>query len=245
MITIPHFTYETIVTYADVALDGKLSYPGMLRILQEAAACASAECGYGFKDIPRNGVCWVLTGWRLELFQRPDWNDRITIHTWPRSVDGFLSDRDFEIFSGDHVIGRCTSRWFLISPSTGRITRVTDAVRSAYTINDRRLFDSDIPSNGTSDPNATVTYTHTVERRDLDTYRHVNNLRYLDFALEALPQEVYEALPATVDIVYRKQILPGTEIRCLYSRTDDGRHQIEVRSGDDAASIHHAYIYFY
>ena len=55
------------------------------------------------------------------------------------------------------------------------------------------MFDSDIPTNGTPDPDATVTYTHIVERRDLDTYRHVNNLRYLDFALEALPQEVYDA----------------------------------------------------
>ena len=245
MIAISHFTYDTIVTYADVAVDGKLSYPGMLRILQEAAACASAECGYGFKDIPRNGVCWVLTGWRLTLSERVDWNDHLTVHTWPRSVDGFLSDRDFEIFCNDKVIGKGSSRWFLISPKTGRITRVTDAVRNAYTINDRRMFDADIPSNGTPDPNAVVTYTHTVERRDLDTYLHVNNLRYLDFALESLPKAVYDALPQTVDIVYRKQILPDTEIRCLYSFTEDGRHQVEIRSGSDDSPTHHAYIWFY
>lgn len=245
MISISFFTYEATVTYADVALDGKLSYPGMLRILQEAAACASAERGYGFKDIEKNGVCWVLTGWRLELFERADWNDHLVIHTWPRSVEGFLSDRDFEILLNDHVVGRGSSRWFLVNPGTGRITRVTDAVRSAYTLNDRRMFETDIPANGTPSPDAKITYTHTIERRDLDTYRHVNNLRYLDFALEALPQEVFDAKPATVDIVYRKQILPGTEIRCLYSVTDDGRHQIEVRSGNDAAPTHHAYIWFY
>lgn len=245
MIIIPHFTYEAVVTYADVAMDGKLSYPGMLRILQEAAARASAACGYGFKDIERNGVCWVLTGWRLELFERANWNDTLTIHTWPRSVDGFLSDRDFEIFAGNRVIGRCSSRWFLVKPDTGRITRVTEAVRSAYTINERRMFETDIPSNGTPAPGAVITYTHTVERRDLDTYRHVNNLRYLDFALEALPQEIFDARPSTVDIVYRKQILPGTEICCLYSLTEDGRHQIEVRSGDDTSPVHHAYIWFY
>ena len=245
MITISHYTYEAVVSYDDVSLDGKLSYPGMLRILQEAAACASAECGYGFKDIDRNGVCWVLTGWRLELFERADWNDRITVHTWPRSVDGFLSDRDFDIFSGGRVIGRCSSRWFLVSPKTGRITRVTDTVRNAYTLNERRMFESDIPSNGIPAPNAATTYTHTVERRDLDTYRHVNNLRYLDYALESLPQEIYDAHPATVDIVYRKQILPGTEIRGLYSVTEDGRHQVEIRSGSDESPVHHAYIWFY
>lgn len=245
MITISYFTYESAVSYADVAQDGNLSHAGMLRILQEAAACASAACGFGFRDIPRNGVCWVLTGWRLQLSERPDWKSRITVHTWPRSVDGFLSDRDFEIFTDGRVIGRCTSRWFLVNPATGRVTRVTDAVRSAYTLNDRRMFDTDIPSNGMSASDAPVTFTHRVERRDLDTYRHVNNLRYLDFALEALPEDVYHSLPATVDIVYRKQILPNTEIRCLYTLTDDGRHQIEVRSGSDDSPVHHAYIWFY
>ena len=243
--TISHFTYQAVVTYPDVGPSGYLTHAGMLRILQEAAACASAQCGYGFRDIERNGVCWVLTGWRLELFERPDWNTPLTIHTWPRSVDGFLSDRDFEIFANDRSIGRCTSRWFLINPATGRITRVTDAVRSAYEIDTRRLFDEDLPSNGTPLLDAALTYTHTVERRDIDTYRHVNNLRYLDFALEALPQEVLDHLPGTVDIVYRKQILPETQIRCLYAKTEDGKHQIEIQSGDENAPVHHAYIWFY
>lgn len=245
VIGISYFTYETAVTYADVALDGRLSYPGMLRILQEAAACASAACGFGFRDIPRNGVAWVLAGWRLELSERPDWKEHVTIHTWPRSVDGIHSDRDFEIFSAGHVIGRATSRWLLVDAANGHITRVTDAVRAAYTVNDRRMFETDIPSRGTPAPDAVVTYTHTVERRDLDTYHHVNNLRYLDFALEALPRAVYDALPSTVDIVYRKQILPGTELRCLYSVTAEQVHQIELRSGSEEAPVHHAYLRFY
>ena len=245
MIVIPHFTYEATVTYGDVAADGFLSHQGLLRILQEAAACASAERGFGFRDIPRTGVCWVLTGWKLELIARPDWNTKLTIHTWPRSVDGFLSDRDFEIFADGQTIARGSSRWFLVNPATGRVTRVTDDVRNAYTLNPRRMFDTDIPSNGISAPDAPITYVHTIERRDLDTYRHVNNLRYLDFAAEALPRDIYDAMPATVDIVYRKQILPGTEIRCLYTLTEDGKHQIEVRSGDEASPVHHAFIWFY
>lgn len=245
MIFIPYFTYESTVAYPDVALDGLLSHAGMLRILQEAAAVASDERGFSFKTIDRTGVCWILIGWRLALCSRPEWNSQLTIHTWPRSVDGFMSEREFEVFSDGQLVARATSRWFLINPATGRITRVTDAVRSAYDIDERRLFDTDIPSNGTPLPDAQVTYTHTVSRNDIDTYRHVNNLRYLDFALEALPAEIYENLPATMEIVYRKQILPGTSIRCLYALTGDGKHQIEVQSGEGADTVYHAYIWFY
>lgn len=245
MIFIPYFTYESTVAYPDVALDGLLSHAGMLRILQEAAAVASDERGFSFKTIDRTGVCWILIGWRLTLCSRPEWNSQLTVHTWPRSVDGFMSEREFEVFSDGQLVARATSRWFLINPATGRVTRVTDAVRTAYDIDERRLFDTDIPSNGTPLPDAQVTYTHTVSRSDIDTYRHVNNLRYLDFALEALPADIYENPPATMEIVYRKQILPGTSIRCLYALTGDGKHQIEVQSGEGADTVHHAYIWFY
>ncbi len=213
--------------------------------MQEAAALASHERGFSFKTIEKTGVCWVLMGWKLDLMIRPEWLSKLTIHTWPRSVDGFMSERDFEVFCDGKVIARATSRWFLLSAATKRITRVTDAVRSAYDIDERRLFEDDIPANGTPAENAAVTYTHTISRADIDTYQHVNNLRYADFAMESLPEDIYVDTPTIMEIVYRKQILPGTEIRCLYSLNQDGKHQIEVRSGDDTNPIHHAYIWFY
>ena len=64
-------------------------------------------------------------------------------------------------------------------------------------------------------------------------------------ALEALPQEVYDHLPATVDVAFRKQILLGTPIRCLYAHLEDGRHQVEIRSGPEDAPVHHAFLWFY
>lgn len=226
-------------------MDGNLSHAGLLRILQEAAALASHERGISFRTMDKTGICWILMGWKVELIERPEWNSRLTVHTWPRSLDGFTSEREFEVFCGERVIARATSRWFLLNAETKRITRINDFVRSAYELNERSLFETEIPSNGTPLPDALVTYTHTVSRSDIDTYLHVNNLRYLDFALEALPREIYDTPPATMEIVYRKQILPGTEIHCLYGLTEDGRHQIEVRSGDEENTQHHAYIWFY
>jgi acyl-ACP thioesterase len=90
-----------------------------------------------------------------------------------------------------------------------------------------------------------VTYTATVGRHDIDTNRHVNNIHYLDYALEALPEDVAEAPPQTLEVVYRRQILLGTPIRCLYSKTPDGRHQVEVRSGEESDPTHHAYLWLY
>lgn len=244
VVSISHFMYPCAVTYGDVGVDGRLCHKGALRLLQEAAAIDSQLCGYGLLNAAETGVCWILTGWRVQLVERPLWNTPLTVETWPRTMDGFLSDRDFRIFSGDKLIARATSRWCLVSTHTGHVTRVTDAVRSAYTLDPLAMFSENLRTNGKSD-NAAECFSGVVGRRDIDTNRHVNNLHYLDYALEALPEDLFDHIPDTLEIVYRKQILLGTPIRCLYQQSADGRHQVEIRSGEEDSPIHHAFLWFY
>ena len=59
--------------------DQRLSFSGLLRILQEAASVASDDVGYGLKDIARTGVHWILTGWRVELMERPGWRTALKV----------------------------------------------------------------------------------------------------------------------------------------------------------------------
>lgn len=245
MNTTSYFTYETEITYDELGPDQRLSRRGLLKILQETAAIASDERGYGIKDIPRNGVFWLLAGWRLELRERPAWRSRLTVQTWPRTMNGFQSERDFLVYHGEDLTARASSRWLLVNTSTGKAARVTDAVRSAYELDGRVLFDEPIPTNGKTPDGAPVTFSATIGRREIDTNGHVNNIHYLEFALEALPEEVFRHLPGTVDITFRRQILPGTSIRCLYCVTEDGKHQVEIRSGGEEQPVHHAFAWFY
>lgn len=237
------------MAYSDLGPDGLLSRAGLLRSLQEAASIASDNVGFGLKDIPRTGVHWILSAWRLEMAARPSWRSALEVETWPRALEGFSSERDYlvwEIADGARrLAARGTSKWLLLDAKTNKITRVTDRVRAAYATEEEALFRDPIPKNGKSPAGAAVTFQTTVGRRDIDTNLHVNNIHYLDYAVEALPEEVYEALPDTVDIVFRKQILLGTPIQCLYSRTEDGKHQVEIRSGQDGEAVHHAYVWFY
>ena len=107
------------------------------------------------------------------------------------------------------------------------------------------VFDTPARTNGRSSPGAQLACAVQVGRRDIDTNRHVNNIHYLDYALEALPQEVFDHLPDTVEVVYRRQILLGASIRCLYSVTEDGQHQVEIQSGQGDDLVRHAFVWFY
>lgn len=248
MIHTPHYLYETDAAYSDVGPDQRLTHQGLLRILQEAAAIASDEVGYGLKDIPRTGVHWILSGWRVELKNRPSWRAGLRVETWPRAMDGFLSDRDFLVRSGGDLVAQGTSRWLLLNAGTGRMTRISDTVRSAYAgqMDETSVFGGEeLSGNGKTPEGTPAAFETVVGRRDIDTNHHVNNLHYLDYAVEALPEEVYQSLPDTVEIAFRRQILLGTPIRCLYSLTEDGRHQVEIRSENGGKTTHHAFVWFY
>ena len=53
-----------------------------------------------------------------------------------------------------------------------------------------------------------------VQRRDIDINKHVHNLYYLDFAYEALPEEIYENCEFNnIEIMYKKQIKLNNEIK--------------------------------
>ena len=228
--------------------DQRLSFSGLLRILQEAASVASDDVGYGLKDIARTGVHWILTGWRVELMERPGWRTALKVETWPRTMDGFRPDRDFLVWDGETLAARGTSRWVLMDAGTGRLTRITEAVRASYLpqADSLSVFDGAAPAgHGTTPGGVPAAFETVVGRRDIDTNHHVNNLHYLDYALEALPEEVYRHLPGTAEIAFRRQILLGTAIRGLYTLTEEGKHQVEIQSENEGKVIHHAFIWFY
>lgn len=238
------FTYETTVAYGDVGLDLCLNHRGLLRMMQEAAALDSKRCGYGVTDTERTGYLWILAGWRVTLLEKVGWTAPVAVQTWARNLNGFFSDRDYLAHSDGRLIAQGTSRWMLINAHTGRLTRITEEIRRAYGNEEKSVYDDPLPANGTSDPAARETCVITVGRRDLDTNHHVNNLHYLDYALEAVPEEVALQPPATVEILFRRQILQHTRVRCLYSVTPSGRHQVELVSGEKPLT-HHAFAWLY
>lgn len=80
-------------------------------------------------------------------------------------------------------------------------------------------------------------------RRDIDINKHVHNLYYLDYANEALPEEIYkDARFDNIEIMYKKQIKLGDEINCYYSKEED-KNIITIKSKDD--KILHAIVELY
>ena len=241
-----HYEFQCKVEYPDLGVDARLSHLGTLRMMQEAACQDSSRTGYGPFDVERNGVAWIICGWKLRLDRRPHWGEALTVHTWPRTMSSHLSERDFQIFdSHGNLICAATSRWLLIDVRTGRVTNVTPEIAAAYPLdNSCRAMEEELVSSGKSPENAAETFTYTALRRDLDMFRHANNLHYLELAREALPAEVAEQNFPNIEILYKRQIRQGDRVHFLYSYDDaEKKHLVELRNDDGRKC--HALVWFY
>ena len=71
-----------------------------------------------------------------------------------------------------------------------------------------------------------------VSKRDIDTNHHVNNLNYLDFAYDAIPDDIYfNSNFKNVEIMYKLEAKLGDTLNLTYSREDDF-HYVSIGNKD-------------
>jgi len=211
-----------------------ISNKGFLSILQDIAEMHSASVGYGVTDIDKTNYSWALLNWKVQFINRPKYGETITIKTWSRYSTKLYSYRDFEIYdSKQNLIGIASSKWVLIDVSKGRIAKLEDDIMSLYNPEDKSVFNIveidkiDEPSDITS------TINYTIRKADIDVNNHVNNLCYVDIALEAFPGTTNEFNSCNnFEIMYKHQIRIDDEIDVSYS-VQNNENYVVIKSNND------------
>ncbi|MCL2383307.1 MAG: thioesterase [Oscillospiraceae bacterium] len=149
--------------------------------------------GYGPANMRETKYAWILLNWKLKVFSRPAWNEKITIKTWPRAFNRCYSYRDLEMYDEDgNLVAIAASRWTLVSLETNSICKVPPEMAEKYSMFDKSLFEEPVFNKLHEPESSKLKFEQIAGRRDIDTNRHVNNISYISYAYEALPQEVYD-----------------------------------------------------
>lgn len=229
------FSKKITVKYSDIDFSGNFSLKALMTYLQDIAGCHSSSVGYGYADIPNTHVTWLVLDWKVQLLKQPDYNTELTISTWPRTLDKFYSYRDFEVYDANkNLIALASSKWLLYNTQEKRIARVTEDIVKAFPLESKSAFDKPLNERPKEPSESSLEFECTIQRRDIDTNEHVNNLHYIDYAMEALPEEIYKSNQfTTVEIHYKKEIKYKDTIRCFYSFRNN-KHVVTIKSKDGA-----------
>lgn len=168
---------------------GNLGLFALLNIFQDIASNHAELLGLGLKEMHTLKKFWVLTRQAVRMEEWPKWKDEIVVKTWIRLESGPFSSRDFSIHKGNQQIGVCSTSWVSL-----------DAESRKPVIFDRSNILSQLIDQGKVDLEATKIAPQTtvedlirfhVRNSDLDHNMHVNNTKYAQWILDAIPLELH------------------------------------------------------
>ena len=228
------FTKKFDITFSDVDINNKLSNKGILRIMQEIAGLHSSSLGYGLNDSNKTGYAWLLLNWKLRVFSRPKWESTLTVKTWSKSMNPLFAYRDVEILdSNNNLVAVGSSKWILFDINKKSLIKIPTEVKESFPNVDKSVFEEKFVEKLKEPENSNFVYEYSIQRRDIDTNHHVNNLNYLDYAYEALPEDVFANINlSNVEIMYKHEAKLGDKISVFYSHTENDEYIITIKDNE-------------
>ncbi len=162
----------------------RLSLVGMLNLLQDIAWMHASRLGWGYDDLITKGTIWVLSRQKLVMTDWPVWEDKVTIHTWPRPSGSILALREFEICVGDKKVGECSTSWIVLDWNTRKIQKL-DRIMSGIPARSEGMLEISAERIVPRQDLAEAARFH-VRNSDLDVNGHVNNTRYAQWITDAM-----------------------------------------------------------
>lgn len=192
---------------SDYDRDGKLSYEAVLQILETAGSHHSDSAGDNVIEGSQSGIAWILTDWRVQVIRRTDSKEELHIMTWVRGkVPANTVFRDFILTDNNGIeVIRAEAKFALLDLAAGKLTRISKELFASYQPEDKSVFDTAAPrirAPAEYDSEQTII----LRRSDIDFNGHVHNTKYVDYAMEVQPDEVYKNEIKAFRIVYMKPV---------------------------------------
>ena len=204
---------------------GHLSPTAVLDIFQDLATEHSIDMGMGIDELMERGLIWVVVRQKLEF--RPNIackpHQQVRVRTWPHDPTRLNIQRDYALYNleGDLLV-KGTSEWLLLDMESKKFASVIENYPGELDFCEDRAFEGKlkkIKDFDAEEPTCTVT----PQFSDVDFNQHINNARYLNFVMNAIPQAPDRPL-RSLQIDYRKELMPGETVSLFTAADEAGTH---------------------
>jgi medium-chain acyl-[acyl-carrier-protein] hydrolase len=184
---------DTKIPSYDVSLNGQTKFYTLCNILLDSAAVHANQYRFGYRDMQKENVYWVLSRFHIIMHQYPIMDDRVSVETWPKGLKKLFFTRDYRILSEDgRLLTTATTAWLVLDRSTGRPRKMeqNNSLLGFY-IDDLHAIEQlpgKLPGINGADRQMPVMARYS----DLDINKHVNAVKYIEWVQNCYPQEQYE-----------------------------------------------------
>lgn len=217
----------------DVTPRGTASVLALCDFLQESAGNHAAELGVSMEELLAGDQAWVLAFLHLHIDRYPAWHDTVEVKTWPSGLERLYATREFVLSASGTSFARATSAWLVIDTNRRRPCRPPKVLHELSTPSREPAVEHNFEPLSVPDGPPDHKRDFRVRYHDLDVNRHVNNVRYVEWAVETLPSAWIDSrLVTDLSLQFRAETTSGDPVRATIHRMD--APSLSAPSSDDA-----------
>lgn len=231
--------YSAGIDIASYEVDSqfRLKPASFMDMAQEIAYLAATEMGFGYDDLQKKGVVWVLSRMNLKFSRLPLWRESVVLTTWHKGPKGPFFIRDFKMTSATgEVLVLGTSSWVMMDIASRRLCRAEDMIPDETSCKDDAIA---VPAGKVVMPKGVepeIVGTHEVRYSDVDIVGHTNNARYVVWSMDTIDyNELKNAPVKELTINFNHETRPGEAVQLCKAVLRDEEcvsYYIDGRSGD-------------
>ncbi|MDY6800743.1 MAG: thioesterase [Bacteroidota bacterium] len=170
---------------------GIASPTAILTLLEETAADHCYAINHSLYQLAEQNIGWVLIAGVMQMERYPGYKEKITIRTWLSKYTAIKGLRENIIYDEKHnIIGRAKGLWIFFDIERRRPVQIFDDIMEKWSFCNEQSIDYNISKKMKAVENPDYRLKFTINRYDTDMIKHVNNIRYLQWVVESVPDEI-------------------------------------------------------
>ncbi|MGI6721198.1 MAG: acyl-[acyl-carrier-protein] thioesterase [Anaerovoracaceae bacterium] len=231
------FFHDYTVDYSDVDEKKTLRPSHLLDFLQSLAVMHSDYIGFDLDYFEQNHQVWMLINYHITIERWPAEGEILKISTWSDKYGRVRANRNFAVADEEgREICYAASRWVLVDLDKRRPAKPKPDFIEPYTFPNCREIPEEsfeMPEMPAREPDWCQEMK--VTRRDMDTNGHTNNARYMDWASDTIPDEIYlKKTLRDIRITYKKECTRGMKIKIRTWQEGDTLISLFTDADDDS-----------
>ena len=174
-------TENFYIGYRDIYKNLTITNTAILNIFEDIAGMHAKKAG---EDLKTSSTTWVLTGYKVKINKRPEFEDRVVVHTWPTSMKNITAAREFEILNENgEVLITGLSNWAHIDLKTKKLTKVTQELAEGYGLEENKTNFNELKLKKIEEPESyKYEKSYVIDWNWIDANEHMNNIYYMELA---------------------------------------------------------------
>ncbi|WP_315081770.1 acyl-ACP thioesterase domain-containing protein [uncultured Clostridium sp.] len=207
------FSKEYEVNYYDVDSNLKCKLSSIINYICDVGSRQSELIGGGMEYCTTNNCAWVFYKYDIKMYRYPKFGETISLTTKAIGFKKFYGLRKYYIKDSEGVlIGEALALFFLINIEKRRPMRIQKEQYEFYGVDDDLDHDVSMEDIEKVEEEQFIKEFQ-IRYSDIDSNKHVNNVKYIEWAIEAVPLETIKEYELNrIKVLFAKETTYGKTI---------------------------------